>query len=289
MKAYAQLTKVGIVIFALLTASAGYLLSLDHFSLFAFDSFLVFLVGLYFVCSGSFILNQAQEWRIDKKMKRTQVRPIPQNKISPLQAYILSFWFILFGSGLLFILKPITAGVALLTMILYNFFYTLWWKRKWSYGTLLGALPGALPPIIGYSLGGSSLLGKECFYLFLIMFLWQIPHFLSLALHYQEDYRKAGIPVLPVISGSQQTIYEMGLYMIAYLGLALISPLFLRAGLMYIILLFPLVLKVCYEFYKYFQNKSRWLPFFLWINISILVCVTVPVVDKWLFDYLMYH
>ena len=289
MKAYAQLTKIGIVIFALLTASVGYFLSLNSLASFSLDVFLFFILGLYLICSGSFILNQAQEWKIDQKMNRTKDRPIPKNKISPLQGYILSFWFIFMGAFVLFLLNPATAGVALLTMILYNFFYTLWWKKAWSFGTLLGALPGALPPVIGYSLGSNSLWKMECIYLFFIMFLWQIPHFLSLAIRYKEDYRKVGIPVLPVVSSSRETVYKMVFYMIAYLGLALISPLFLRAGLMYIVLLIPLVIKVSYEFYQYFHNETRWLKFFLWINVSLLGCMMTPLFDKWIFDYLIHR
>ena len=289
MKAYCKLTKVGIVIFALLTASVGYLLSLDKLSFFDIETFVVFLIGFYLICSGSFILNQAQEWKIDQKMKRTQSRPIPQKKISPLQAYILSFWFLFIGTVLLLFLQPLTAGLSLLTVILYNFFYTLWWKKTWSYGAILGALPGALPPVIGYSLGGGSLWTGESLYLFLIMFLWQMPHFLSLALRYKEDYKAGGIPVLPVVSSSKATIYQIGLYMIAYLGLALISPLFLRSGVMYVFLFLPLAFKLIYEFYKYSKNTTNWLSFFLWINLSLLVYVAAPVFDKWLFDYLMYQ
>lgn len=289
MKSYSQITKLGIVIFALLTGGAGYLLSLESASTFSLEHFPFFILGFYFVCSGSFILNQAQEYKIDQKMERTKMRPIANGKISPLQGYILSFWFILFGSFVLILLKPLTAYLTLLTVVLYNFCYTLWWKQKWSLGALLGALPGALPPVIGYSLGGNSILTKECLYLFLIMFLWQIPHFLSLAIRYQEDYKKAGIPVLPVISNTKQTIYEIGLYTIAYLGLALMSPLFLRVGLMYIFLLIPLIFKVSLEFYNYFRNKSSWLQFFIWINVSILLCVVVPVFDKWIFNYLVQY
>ena len=129
LKSYCQLSKIGIVIFAFLTACSSYVLSLDDFSQFSLEVFTVFLLGFYFISSGSFILNQAQEWRLDQKMKRTKNRPIPLGKISPFQAYFLSFSFLLFGIGILFLLKPLTAGLALLTVILYNGFYTLFWKK----------------------------------------------------------------------------------------------------------------------------------------------------------------
>ncbi len=285
---YVKITKFGIVVFVLLTASSGYFLSLRNFSFFSKEVFFFFLLGLYFVSSGSFILNQSQEWRLDRKMKRTKMRPIARGSLSSLQGYVLAFAMIIFGSFLLFLLKPLTAFIALLTVFLYNGLYTLLWKKQFSHGAVFGALPGALPPVIGYSVASNDLFSTECIYLFLIMFLWQMPHFWSLAIRYKEDYNRAGVPVLPVVYGLQKTIYEMGFYMIAYLGLALISPLFLQVGLMYVFFLYPLVIKVFYEFYRYLNHHTTWLRFFLWINVSIIVYLSVPIADKWLFQYLVY-
>ena len=287
LRDYCRLSKIGIVVFALLTAGLAHLLSLDYFSQFSFEIFIIFISGLYLVSSGSFILNQAQEWRLDQKMKRTEKRPIPLGKIPPFQAYILAFIYLLFGLGILFLLKPLTAKLALLTVILYNGFYTLLWKKYLKYGAVLGALPGALPPVIGYSLGKSSIFNSQSVYLFLLLFFWQMPHFWSLAIRYQEDYKKAGLPVLPVLAGHGKTLHQIGFYMLGYVGLALISPLFLKTGLMYISLLLPLVFILLYQFHKYFHNPSRWLKFFLWVNASILICFAIPVFDKWIFHYFM--
>lgn len=288
-KSYSQLTKIGIVVFVLLTGSAGYFLSLNDKLEFSLISFLLFFIGLYLISSGSFILNQSQEWSLDQKMKRTSSRPIARGSLSPFQGYALSFIFIFTGFAILFYLKPLTAFLALTTVILYNTFYTLLWKRYMSHGAVFGALPGALPPVIGYSLGESYIFTTECVYLFLLMFLWQMPHFWSLAIRYKDDYAKAGVPVLPVVFGSEKTIYEMGLYMIAYLGLALISPLFLKAGVMYVLFLCPLVVKLAYEFLCYLHNHTRWLRFFLWINLSIIVYLSVPIIDKLVFSYFTYQ
>ena len=288
LKDYSRLTKLGIVVFVLLTATAGYFLSLDNIFLFSKEKYLLFILGLYLVSSGSFVLNQSQEWKLDQKMERTKRRPIARKSVTPFQGFVLSFAMILFGSFVIFLVSPLASFLSLLTVCLYNGFYTLLWKRRWSHGAVLGALPGALPPVIGYSLGNENLFSTECVYLFLLMFLWQMPHFWSLAIRYKEQYQQGGVPVLPVICGVQKTIYEMGFYMIAYLGLALISPLFLRVGLMYLLLLIPLVLKVLYEFFHYSNYHNKWLRFFLWINISIIVYLSVPVLDKWFFDYLVF-
>jgi len=286
LKDYYKLTKLGIVFFSLFVAGLSYSLSLSDFYFFQSSDFLWFSLGFYLLCSGSFILNQAQEWSLDKKMKRTALRPVPQAKLSPYQAYVLSFFFLIAGHFLVFLIQPLTAGLSFLTVIMYNGFYTLWWKKKFKYGAVLGAIPGAMPVLIGYSLSGASLLEPQCVYLFLLLFFWQMPHFWSLALHYREDYKKAGFPVLPVASGTYQTLYQMGLYILVYMGLALSSPLFLKAGLMYLLFLIPVTLMLFYQFYKYFYNSKKWLPFFLWINMSLLVYFCVPVLDQWIFQSL---
>ena len=278
---------MGIVFFALLTAALSYTLSLSHFAEFSWSRFLWFMLAFYFVCSGSFIFNQAQERKADKKMNRTKKRPLPLGKISLYQAYLLATAFLVFGLGLLFLIQPVSAGLAFLTVLLYNGFYTLWWKKHLRYGAVLGAIPGAMPPVIGYALSGSSILEPPCIYLFFLLFFWQMPHFWSLAIHYREDYKKAGFPVLPVANGSQKTLYHIGLYVLAYLGLALMSPLFLTSGLMYLLVLIPLAGVLLYQFHVYFLNPKRWLPFFLWVNASILIYFCVPVVDKWFFQLII--
>lgn len=284
LKDYYKLSKMGIVLVSLVVAGVSYTLSLSGLDFFSLSDFLWFSLGFYFVCSGSFVLNQAQEWRLDQKMRRTALRPIPQKKLSPYQGYVISLFFLVTGHLLLFLIQPITAGLCFLTVVLYNFFYTVWWKRRLKYGAVLGAVPGAMPVLIGYSLSDSNLLEPQCVYLFLLLFFWQMPHFWSLALHYKEDYKKADLPVLPVVSGSGHTLYQIGLYVLVYIGLALSSPLFLKTGLMYLFLSVPLAFLLLYQFYKYFCNPKNWLPFFLWINMSLLVYFFVPVLDQWIFQ-----
>ncbi|MCY4321389.1 MAG: heme o synthase, partial [Bdellovibrionaceae bacterium] len=283
LKDYYTLSKMGIVIFALFTSGLSYILALPNFSYFSLSLLLAFCFAFYFVCSGSFILNQVQEWSWDKKMDRTKNRPIPRGKMSPTTAYILATLFLLFGLGVLFLINPITSFLAFITVVLYNLFYTLFWKRHLKYGAVLGAIPGAMPPVIGYSLASNDIFQASAIYLFLLLFFWQMPHFWSLAIQYKKDYKKAGFPTLPVIAGTQKTLYQIGLYTLAYLGLALISPLFLTTGFMYLFLLVPFAFILLYQFYQYFYKLDRWLKFFLWINASILVYFFVPVLDKWIF------
>ena len=293
VKDYLKLTKSGIVFFALISAAAGYTLALHTRIEFntAYSSLLPFpffwlIGGLYLVVSGSFALNQAYEWRLDALMDRTKKRPVPCGKMTAFQAFSLGTVEIILGLFILLALKPLTAGLALLAVLLYNFFYTIFWKKKWIFAAVPGALPGALPVMIGYSVLSSSIFSMECLYLFFILFLWQMPHFWSLALHYKKDYKSAGIPVPPIHLGSHKTLYYMGFYLLSYLGLALISPLFFKMNVVYIFFLIPFCIKVLLEFMK-FSKKLKWKPFFIWLNLSVLLFLWAPVLDIWIYSTLL--
>lgn len=287
-KAYLVLTKSGIIVFAILSALAGYGVSLDPSA--AFDPltplFLIF--GLYFVSAGSFALNQAQEWRIDAKMDRTKLRPIPMGIFSPWQAYVLAIFWCALGLGILSGLGEMPALLALITIVLYNGVYTMFWKRRWAFAAVPGAIPGAMPVVIGYAVNDSRLLTPECFYMFMVMFLWQMPHFWSLAIRYKTDYEQGGIPVLPSRLGVDRTLYHMGLYLMTYVGVALAAPWFLHVNLLYVFLVLPISLKLIWEFFRYFQAGAQhsWIRFFLWINLSLLIYLFVPVIDRWLYFWM---
>ncbi|MCB0390861.1 MAG: heme o synthase [Bdellovibrionales bacterium] len=286
MKSFLELTKSGIVIFVLLSGLVGYAFSYPVGQHLDFFEVIVLLLGLYFLSSGSFTLNQAQEWRIDLNMPRTSQRPIPSGKLSAWQAYFIGFLFLFVGLLLLYILTPLTALTGLFTVFLYNVFYTLIWKKKWNFGAVPGAIPGAMPVVIGYSVNTTQIYSPECVYLFLIMFLWQMPHFWCLAIKFKNDYKSGGIPVLPLGIGEERTKYHMGIYTFVYIGVALTAPLFTRSSWLYLFLIVPFAIKVLIEFFKYFEAKSNdknWLPFFLWINLSMLVFLAAPVLDKWFY------
>ena len=282
MRSYLDLTKTGIVVFVLLSAMAGYALSFPAESSFQVFHFLGFLFGLYLVSAGSFALNQAQEWKRDAVMDRTKERPIPAGKLLAWQAWVIGGAFVVVGSILLFFIEPLSSYLALATVVLYNGFYTLYWKRQWAFGAVPGAIPGAMPAVIGYAVHSPQLLSSECVYLFLIMFLWQMPHFWCLAIRYKEDYRKGGFPVLSAVLGVDKTLFHIGLYVFVYAGVALVSPWFLETHVLYILLVVPFALKVIWEFFKYYQQEAKgsWIRFFLWVNFSLLVFIGVPVFDR---------
>ena len=284
LKAYSQLSKTGIILFAVVSTLAGYAVSFRVHQSFDPLEPLLLVLGLYLVAGGSFVLNQAQEWRLDAKMDRTRGRPIPQGLIRPWQAVILSAVMLIAGLLTILILGPLPAGLAVLTVVLYNGVYTFFWKKQWVFGAVPGAIPGAMPVVIGYSVNTNEIWRPECVYLFLVLFLWQMPHFWSLAIRFRKDYELGGFPVLPVSLGVQRALYHVGLYLFTYVGVALMAPWFLQAHILYFLLVMPISLKVLVEFRKYYRNHDAktWLPFFLWTNLSLLIYLAVPVMDKWL-------
>jgi len=285
LRTYADLTKFGIVVFVLLSGLAGYATGFQVENPFDWHHLLKSILGLYFLSSGSLAMNQVQEWRLDQKMPRTAKRPIAAGKIKPAAAGILAFFFLIVGVELLFE-TSVTAGyVGVFTVLFYNVFYTMYLKPKWIYAAVPGAIPGALPVTIGYAAVNSDIFNSESIYLFLIMFLWQMPHFWTLAIKFKEDYAKGGVPTLPVAMGMEKTLYQIGLYTIVYVGVALAAPWFVHASWVFILAVIPFAFKVLQEFMRFYKSKGteRWFAFFMWTNISMLVFLFVPVVDKWNF------
>lgn len=284
LKTYSQLTKTGIIVFSVVSALAGYAVSFSAGREFDWMQIVVMCGGLYLVAAGCFALNQAQEWRRDALMDRTRTRPIPSGAMSPWQAWVLGFLLVGFGLAALSLLGEAPAILALMTVILYNGVYTLGWKKYWAFGAVPGAIPGAMPVVIGYSVNSPNIFSPECIYLFLIMFLWQMPHFWALAIRYSDDYARGGFPVLPVRVGTHRAMYHVGLYVFTYVGVALMAPWFVHAHMLYLLLVLPMCFKVLWEFKKYYSGRS-WLPFFLWTNLSLLIFLAAPVMDKWLLSY----
>lgn len=278
-----ELFKPGIVFIVLVTGLAGYALSFEVEHNFSVWHLLGFLTGLGALSGGSFALNQAQEWGIDQRMPRTQFRPIPAGTVTVRTATVLGFSFVIFGLILLSNVSPLAMSLGGLTAILYNIFYTMMWKPNWVFAAVPGAIPGAMPVVIGYAANSGNIFTPECLYMFMIMFLWQMPHFWSLAIRFKEDYRKGGIPVLPAALGVDRALFHIGLYVFVYVALAMASPWFFDLKYTYLLLIVPFALKVLWEFVKYFRTngEGRWFPFFMWVNGSLLVFMLVPVIQKW--------
>lgn len=283
VKTLKSLFKFGIVVFVVISAVAGYGIGLTVEDSFSFGHFLSMILGTFLISSGSLALNQVQEIERDKKMERTNSRPIPAGKLTRTQALSIAIFNMLAGSVILYFVNPITCYIGLVIIFLYNGLYTLHWKPKWVFAAVPGAVPGALPGVLGFSAVNNNILAPESIYLFLVMFLWQMPHFWTLAIRYRDDYARGEFPILPVKLGKERTIYHISFYVFAYALLAIFSPYFVHFHFFYFLVVIPFAIMVVWQFFKYARAKEEkaWLPFFLWTNFSLLAFLYGPVVDKW--------
>jgi len=155
-------------------------------------------LGTALVASGAAALNQVDERDVDRLMRRTRLRPVARGRMKPRHGALISLALSAAGLVVLwFGATPEATAVALITFVVYAFVYTPL-KRRTSMATVVGAVPGALPPVIGWA-ASNSLGSFAPWTLFLLMFVWQLPHFLSIAWMYRDQYAAAGLPMLPVV------------------------------------------------------------------------------------------
>tara|TARA_A100001388_G_C28709501_1_gene470453 strand:+ start:45 stop:926 length:882 start_codon:yes stop_codon:yes gene_type:complete len=195
-EAYYELTKPSITFMILVSTALGYFMGGNGIS--NYQHFILTLLGSCLISSGSGALNHFAESESDKIMYRTNLRPIPAGIILPENAMIFGVALIFIGSGILyFFINTLTCVLALITALMYLFIYTPLKKLTWL-NTPVGAIPGAIPPIGGWVAATGSL-DPEAWILFAILFLWQHPHFYAIALMFKDDYKKAGLKMLPVV------------------------------------------------------------------------------------------
>jgi protoheme IX farnesyltransferase len=190
------LTKARVVVLVLLTVLVGFLLGARSAS--NPLTLMLTMLGTGLVAAGASAWNQVIERSRDALMRRTIHRPLPSGQLEPLPAAL--FGTALTAIGLVILLtwtNPLATLTALMTFLLYVAVYTPL-KPLTTLNTAIGAIPGALPPVIGWS-AATGRLGIEAWALFLIVFLWQFPHFLAIAWIYRDDYARAGYRMLPAV------------------------------------------------------------------------------------------
>jgi protoheme IX farnesyltransferase len=196
MQDYLELTKPRITVLILICAAVGYFFGSPN--AFHLALFVHVLLGTALMASGTAALNQWYEADSDAKMRRTSKRPIPAGRIKRIDGLVFGVVLSIAGfADLWFGTNALAAGLGLFTLATYIFLYTPL-KRRSAVCTTVGALPGAMPPLIGYA-AASGRLDAWALALFLILFVWQFPHFYAIAWMYREDYARGGIRMLPVI------------------------------------------------------------------------------------------
>jgi protoheme IX farnesyltransferase len=194
LRDYYTLTKPEVNLLILMTTSAGYYLASR--GPFRFFGLIHTLVGTLLVASGTATLNQWMERRWDGEMRRTANRPLPSGRLSPRAALAFGLGLSIAGGIYLALaVNSLSAILAVSTLLSYLLLYTPL-KRKTALCTMLGAIPGAMPTLIGWA-GASGNIDIRAWGLFAVLFLWQFPHFLAIALMYRDDYARAGYHMLP--------------------------------------------------------------------------------------------
>ncbi len=226
---YCTLTKPEVNLLVLMTTSAGfYLASRGPLNV---ASLINTLIGTLLVASGTATLNQWMERVWDGQMRRTARRPLPSGMLGAGEALLFGILLSAAGGVYLYVLVNWMASLlALSTLLSYLLVYTPL-KRKTPLCTLIGAFPGAMPVLIGWA-GASGGIGTRAWFLFAIVFLWQFPHFLAIALMYREDYDRAGYKMLPAFDrDSHFTVAEIVIFTVLLIGATILLP--NGGGLMY--------------------------------------------------------
>jgi len=214
---YVALLKPRVMSLVIFTALVGLVLAPGHFHpVLAFTSLVCIAVG----AGASGALNMALEGDIDAMMTRTANRPIPRGRITQAEATAFGVTLAFFSVMTLGILVNWYAGALLaFTIFFYVVIYTLTLKRRTAQNIVIGGAAGSLPPVVAWVAATGSL-SVEPLLLFLIIFFWTPPHFWALALFRSEDYARAGVPMLPVVSGPDATRLQILLYTIVLVAVA---------------------------------------------------------------------
>lgn len=231
IKTYYMLTKPGIIMGNAITCIGGFALAskghLDYWLLF------VTLIGLSLVIASAGVFNNYLDRECDQKMERTKNRPLAKKLINEKNAIFFATILGLLGFLILALYTNLlTVLVTLTGFFIYLGLYGIW-KYRSIHGTIVGSLSGAVPPIVGYC-AVSNRFDAGALILFMILVLWQMPHFFAIAIYRLNDYVAAAIPVLPVKKGIYITKIHMVLYIIAFIAAAALLTLFDYTGYAYL-------------------------------------------------------
>lgn len=282
VKAYYRLTKPGIVYGNLLTAAAGFLLAskqdIDP------ELFVAAVLGTGLVIATGCVFNNYIDRGIDKKMKRTSKRALATGQIPGAHALIFGTVLGLAGFGLLAAFtNALTLGIGIFALFMYVVVYG-YFKRHSTLGTLVGSIPGATPPVAGYVAVTGSM-DPAAWLLFLIMVIWQMPHFYAIAIFRRDEYAAAGLPIMSVKKGIPVTKIHMIVWAVAY---ALTVPLLTFAGytgFVYLLVMGSLAIIWLWRSIRGVRvnNNVAWARSIFGFSLLILLAFSVTLgVDAWL-------
>ncbi|MBB3108450.1 protoheme IX farnesyltransferase [Paenibacillus phyllosphaerae] len=234
MKEYIALTKPGLLRLNAFAAFGGFWVA----SKWDIDWLLLIymLVGTTLTMASACVINNYWDRELDKKMERTQKRALAEGRLQPLHVLIYGIVLGIVGLAILFTLvNPLSGWLGVLGIFAYVVIYTMWLKRSSTWSTSIGGISGAMPPVIGYC-AVTNVVDLGAWLLFALLFLWQPPHFWSLAIRRVEEYRAAGFPLLPVVKGVSRTKLQMIPYIVLLIPTGILLYAYDYVGVFFLII-----------------------------------------------------
>ncbi len=214
-------------------------------------------LGIWLVAGAAAAFNCIVEQGIDAKMKRTAWRPTARGELSNTQTLLFSAVLGVLGSAVLYFwVNPLTMWLTFATFVGYAVVYTVILKPLTPQNIVIGGASGAMPPVLGWAAMTGDV-GPEALILFLIIFLWTPPHFWALALYRVEDYRKSGLPMLPVTHGSEFTRLHIFLYTLVLFAACLLPFIYGMSSWLYLVVAVGLSVGFCVYAWRLLRNYSE--------------------------------
>ncbi|MCF8147683.1 MAG: heme o synthase [Sulfuritalea sp.] len=214
-------------------------------------------LGIWLVAGAAAAFNCIVEQGIDAKMKRTAWRPTARGELSNTQTLLFSGVLGVLGSAVLFFwVNPLTMWLTFATFVGYAVIYTVILKPLTPQNIVIGGASGAMPPVLGWAAMTGDV-SPEALILFLIIFLWTPPHFWALALYRVEDYRKSGLPMLPVTHGSEFTRLHIFLYTLVLFAACLLPFVYGMSSWLYLVVAVGLSVGFCVYAWRLLRNYSE--------------------------------
>jgi protoheme IX farnesyltransferase len=234
LQQFLSLTKPRVTLLAVFTAIIGMFLGVPAPELPGARAVVFGSIGIGLLAGAAFALNCLIEQKIDATMIRTRARPLPRGALGV--AETLAFAFVFGAAGMLILhqwVNPLTMWLTLGTFVGYAVIYTVVLKPATPQNIVIGGASGAMPPVLGW-VAATGTVTPDALILFLIIFTWTPPHFWALALYRTEDYRKSGLPMLPVTHGSEFTRLHIVLYTVALVAVTMLPYAVRMSGLLYL-------------------------------------------------------
>lgn len=258
LSSYINLCKPKIVALLTVTALIGMLLSVNFYTnLTNVFNGLASLVGFALLAAASAALNQIFDRETDKNMSRTKSRPLAAGNISLTEALTFTAILLFVGSSLmLYFSNLLTLMITTFGFIFYSLIYTIYLKWATPQNIVIGGLSGALPPLIGWT-AVSNEISLMPLILVLVIFLWTPPHFWPLAIDRMEEYKKEGVPMMPIAKGVTRTKKEMVVYAVLLTAASLAPYIYGLAGIFYLVTTTALNLYFIYLCLIYLNDKDN--------------------------------